>query len=180
MGDTEPQSTDSNEFGLRLQQVFSAATRRLRQALEREAIDGGIVQGFIGAGIIQEPTIAFKLRETSPKIVDRRLSTGEWIVHVPLGETGDTFLTRFWLERVVRVTDSRTSTTLEFNENGSTPVGYDDTLIGPHDLVDLPGSTDMVLEPLIGLEAAFEEKADNLGRIARSMDDDFELVPFNS
>lgn len=181
MDKTEPIPADPSDFQFRLRQVFLEATRRLRQALELEHHIGGYMQGFVGGSIIPEATTAFKLRETAPKIVDGRLSTGEWIVHVPEGETGDTFLSRFWLERVVRVTDSRRSSILQFNKDGSTPIGTDDTLIGLEDLTEIPESPDFEADlSLIGLESVVEAKVDNLRRVARSMEDDFELVPFNS
>lgn len=183
-GNTGPKPTNSSEFYVRLQQVFSIATQRLRDALELEAMaGGGYVQGFVGLGDIPVPTQAFKLREKLPRIIEGKQTIGEWIVHIPedqADKTDHTFVDKFWLDRVIRGTDQRTSVLYRFDEDGSTLV-RDDTgvLVGLEDLTD--ASFDISME---GFEAEFEamtaEQTEILDSIAKSMELDFELVPFAS
>ncbi|MEK7472066.1 MAG: hypothetical protein AAB624_02355 [Patescibacteria group bacterium] len=180
--DRDSTPRDLSEADLKLQQVFSEATRLFRSAIVEESTRRGFLQRFTPDETIPVPTIAFRLNQRYPVYIEGVPSIESWIIFVPETEGGEKSLNLFWLKKAVHVQGALSDnegTTHQFYRRGSLLVldqGEQVILTEEADAV-IADSTDEVDLVAISEEASRTELELREGFL-RGVDTDFELVPF--
>jgi len=182
----EPKPRGVSEFDLRLQQVFSATTSLLRGAIAREALEGGFLQRYIADEVMPVDTIAFRLTQKHLRYVDGIPVVETWVIYVPEGESGNDFLTLFWLQKEVRTQGLLNSvdTFHRFDTNGRFPVPENEELASPTntdvEMATLLKGLDGLIDIGSAAQLVTDQETTMLEGITRSLGADFELVPFRS